>query len=117
MIILDKNNIIPYMKEHMLDIDFSGDVNITAIGDGSQSAEEAGDGYVNFIFIVRTKEHSFVVKQSREAARMSGGQMPLTRNHLEFDAALLEIALRLFGIEALISSKYLYVHGSHLKYD
>ena len=86
MIILDKNNIIPYLKERMPDIDFSGDVNITAIGDGSQSAEEAGDGYVNFIFIVRTKEHSFVVKQSREAARMSGGQMPLTRNHLEFDA-------------------------------
>ena len=86
MIILDKNNIIPYLKERMPDIDFSGDVNVTAIGDGSQTAEEAGDGYVNFIFIVRTKDHSFVVKQSREAARMSGGQMPLTRNHLEFDA-------------------------------
>lgn len=86
MIILDKNNIIPYLKEQMPDIDFSGDVTITAIGDGSQTAEEAGDGYVNFIFIVRTPEHSFVVKQSRELARMSGGEMPLTRNHLEFDA-------------------------------
>ena len=86
MIILDKNNIISYLKERMPDIDFSGEVNITAIGDGSQTAEEAGDGYVNFIFIVRTREHSLVVKQSREAARMSGGQMPLTRNHLEFDA-------------------------------
>ncbi|MBE5955751.1 MAG: hypothetical protein E7253_04790 [Lachnospiraceae bacterium] len=86
MIILDKNNIISYLKERMPDIDFSGETSITAIGDGSQTAEEAGDGYVNFIFIVRTKDHSFVVKQSREAARMSGGQMPLTRNHLEFDA-------------------------------
>ena len=86
MIILDKTNIISYLKERMPDIDFSGEPNITAIGDGSQTAEEAGDGYVNFIFIVRTKDHSFVVKQSREAARMSGGQMPLTRNHLEFDA-------------------------------
>ena len=86
MIILDKNNIIPYLKERMPDIDFSGEVSITAIGDGSQSAEEAGDGYVNYIFIVRTNKISLVVKQSRESARMSGGEMPLTRNHLEFDA-------------------------------
>ena len=86
MIILDKTNIISYLKERMPDIDFSGEVSVTAIGDGSQSAEEAGDGYVNFIFIVRTADHSLVVKQSREAARMSGGIMPLTRNHLEFDA-------------------------------
>ncbi len=86
MIILDKTNIISYLKERMPDIDFSGEVSVIAIGDGSQSAEEAGDGYVNFIFIVRTADHSLVVKQSREAARMSGGIMPLTRNHLEFDA-------------------------------
>ena len=86
MIILDKTNILSYLKERMPDIDFSGEVSVTAIGDGSQSAEEAGDGYVNFIFIVRTADHSLVVKQSREAARMSGGIMPLTRNHLEFDA-------------------------------
>ena len=86
MIILDKNNIVSYLKERMPDVDFSGEVSVTAIGDGSQTAEEAGDGYVNFIFIVRTKDHSLVVKQSREAARMSGGIMPLTRNHLEFDA-------------------------------
>ena len=86
MIILDKNNIVSYLKERMPDIDFSGEISVTAIGDGSQTAEEAGDGYVNFIFIVRTKDHSLVVKQSREAARMSGGIMPLTRNHLEFDA-------------------------------
>lgn len=86
MLILDKNNIVSYLKERMPKIDFSGDVEITAIGDGSQSAEEAGDGYVNFIFIVRTKAESIVVKQSRENARMSGGEMPLYRNHLEFDA-------------------------------
>ena len=86
MIILDKNNIVSYLKERMPDVDFSGEVSVTAIGDGSQTAEEAGDGYVNFIFIVRTKDHSLVVKQSREAARMSGSIMPLTRNHLEFDA-------------------------------
>lgn len=86
MIIIDKNNIISYLKERMPDIDFSGEVSITAIGDGSQSAEEAGDGYVNYIFIVRTNKISLVVKQSRESARMSGGEMPLTRNHLEFDA-------------------------------
>lgn len=86
MLILDKRNIIPYLKERMPEFDFSGDIEITAIGDGSQSAEEAGDGYVNFIFIVKTKHDSIVVKQSREGARMSGDKMPLYRNHLEYDA-------------------------------
>lgn len=86
MLVIDKSNIIPYLKERMPEVDFSGEVSITAIGDGSQSAEEAGDGYVNFIFIVKTKDQSFVVKQSRESARMSGAQMTLERNHLEYDA-------------------------------
>lgn len=86
MIIIDKNNIISYLKERMPEVDFSGEISVTAIGDGSQSAEEAGDGYVNFIFIVRTKTQSFVVKQSRDIARMSGAQMTLERNHLEYDA-------------------------------
>lgn len=87
MIIIDKTNIIPYLKERMPEIDFTGKVEITAIGDGTQSAEEAGDGYVNFIFIVRTEKNSIVVKQSRENPRMSGDQtMTLERNHLEFDA-------------------------------
>lgn len=86
MIIIDKNNIVSYLKERMPEVDFSGEVSVTAIGDGSQSAEEAGDGYVNFIFIVRTPSHSLVVKQSLESARMSGGTMPLYRNHLEYDA-------------------------------
>ena len=91
MLILDKSNIVAYLKEHMPEVDFSGDVEITAIGDGSQSAEEAGDGYVNFIFIVKTKDDSIVVKQSRQNSRMTGNEMPLYRNHLEFDA------MKLFG--------------------
>lgn len=86
MIIIDKNNILSYLKERMPEVDFSGEITVTAIGDGSQSAEEAGDGYVNFIFIVRTGTQSFVVKQSRDIARMSGAQMTLERNHLEYDA-------------------------------
>lgn len=86
MLIIDKNNIISYLQKRMPEVDFSGDVTVTAIGDGSQSAEEAGDGYVNFIFIVKTTTQSFVVKQSRDIARMSGAQMTLERNHLEYDA-------------------------------
>ena len=65
MLILDKTNLIPYLKKHMPDIDFPDDTKIIAIGDGSQSAEEDGDGYVNYIFIVRTSSLSLVVKQSR----------------------------------------------------
>ena len=86
MLILDKSNLIPYLKTHMPEVDFSGSVSITAIGDGSQTAEEDGDGYVNFIFIVKTSSDSFVVKQSRETTRISGGKMSTERNHLEYDA-------------------------------
>ena len=86
MLIIDKTNIISYLKERMPDVDFSGDISITAIGDGTQSAEEAGDGYVNFIFIVRTASNSYVVKQSRPNTRVHGGEMTLARNHLEYDA-------------------------------
>ena len=86
MSILDKTNLIPYLIERMPETDFSHIESIIAIGDGSQSVEEDGDGYVNFIFIVRTPDTSLVIKQSREASRMSGGQMTLTRNHLEYDA-------------------------------
>ncbi|MDO4553977.1 MAG: phosphotransferase [Lachnospiraceae bacterium] len=87
MLILDKINMIPYLKVHMPQFDFSGPISITEIGDGSQSAEDAGDGYVNYIFIVSLSDDvSFVVKQSRETARMSGGLMTTARNRLEYDA-------------------------------
>ena len=86
MLILDKDNILSYLKIHMPEVDFSGQVSVIAIGDGSQTVEDDGDGYVNFIFIVRTKKLSLVVKQSREESRMTGGQMTLDRNHLEYDA-------------------------------
>lgn len=86
MLILEKDNIVSYLKEKLPEIDFSEQVCVTAIGDGSQTAEEDGDGYVNFIFIVRTPELSLVVKQSREISRVTGGQMTTARNRLEYDA-------------------------------
>lgn len=86
MLILNKNNIVSYLKERLPEVDFSGEVHVTAIGDGSQTAEEDGDGYVNFIFIVRTLNLSLVVKQSREISRVTGGQMTTARNRLEYDA-------------------------------
>lgn len=86
MLILDKDNIISYLQKHMPEIDFSGDVSVIAIGDGSQTAEDDGDGYVNFLFIVKTNEISLAVKQSRELSRVTNGAMTLERNHLEYDA-------------------------------
>lgn len=86
MLILDKNNIISYLQSRMPEIDFSGDVSVVAIGDGSQTAEDDGDGYVNFLFLVRTDKISLAVKQSRKLTRVIGGEMTLERNHLEYDA-------------------------------
>lgn len=92
MLILEKENLIPYLTEKMPEVDFSHVISIDAIGDGSQSAEDAGDGYVNFIFLVRTPDHSLAVKQSRDTSR-SGNQMPLLRNHLEYNAMKLFYAI------------------------
>ena len=64
---ITKDNIIPYLKEHMPELKDCDSIVISQVGEGSQ--EEDGDGYVNFIFRIHTDKGNFVLKQGQELAR------------------------------------------------
>ena len=46
MLIITKENIVDYLKEHMPEFDDSLPVTVSQVGEGTE--EEDGDGYVNY---------------------------------------------------------------------
>ena len=57
MLVITKDNIIEYIKEHMPEFDDSVPVRVSLVGEGSE--EEDGDGYVNYIFRVQTEKEAY----------------------------------------------------------
>ena len=66
MIVLDKSNIIPYLREHYPAFDTSGPVRVSAIGDD----EEDSRGLINYVFKVRSDKDSLIIKQARANMRL-----------------------------------------------
>lgn len=94
MITLTKENIICYLQENLKSKCFEEPILIQAIGDGSNSAEDDGDGYVNFVFRVKTEEFSLIVKQARpELRQRSEHTLPVRRNKMETDIWKLRAAI------------------------
>lgn len=91
MLIITKENIIPYLKEHMPDFDDTGLVVVSQVGEGTP--EEDGDGYVNYIFRIRTEKEAYVLKQGRELARTGQDPIALYRNKLEYDSMRIRYAI------------------------
>lgn len=91
MLIITKENIVDYLKKHMPEFDDSLPVTVTQVGEGTE--EEDGDGYVNYIFRVRTDKEAYVLKQGRELARMAQSPMGLYRNKLEYDSMRIRYAI------------------------
>ena len=91
MLTITKENIIPYLKEHMPDFDDSGSVTVSQVGDGTP--EEDGDGYVNYIFRIHTDKGNYVLKQGRELARTGQDPIALYRNKLEYDSMRIRYAI------------------------
>ena len=84
MITLTKENIADYLKAKMPDLDFSKPLIISEIGEGT--AEEDGDGYVNFVYRVSDGNLKLILKQARKEGR--GGNfdnLPMGRAALEYD--------------------------------
>ncbi len=81
---ITKENILEYLKEKMPEFDDSLPVEIHAVGEGTE--EEDGDGYVNYIYRVRTPRESLVLKQATSISRVSQQQIATYRNHLEYDS-------------------------------
>ena len=91
MLNITKENIIPYLKEHMSDFEDDGSVTISQVGDGSP--EEDGDGYVNYIFRIHTDKGNYVLKQGQELARTGLDPMAMYRNGLEYDSMRIRYAI------------------------
>jgi len=66
MIVLDKTNIIPYLREHYPSFGTSGPVAVSAIGDD----EEDSQGLINYVYRVRNDSGSLIVKQARANMRL-----------------------------------------------
>lgn len=84
MLTISKDNIIEYLKEHMEGFDPLDVMKVTMVGEGT--AEEDGDGYVNYIFRVHTTKGNYVLKQGLDHGRVTGEPMELYRNQLEYDS-------------------------------
>ena len=84
MITLSKENITDYLKAHMPDLDFSKPLIISAIGEGT--AEDDGDGYVNYVFRVSDGRRKMILKQARPVGRVTGHTgMCMKRTAIEYD--------------------------------
>lgn len=65
MIVLDKTNLIPYLRDHYPAFDTSG-ASVSAIGD----EEEDSQGLINYVYRVRGGGRSLIVKQARSNMRL-----------------------------------------------
>lgn len=65
MIVLDKTNLIPYLRDHYPAFDASG-TSVSAIGD----EEEDSQGLINYVYRVRGGGRSLIVKQARSNMRL-----------------------------------------------
>lgn len=84
MITLTKENIPEYLREKMPDLDFSRPLILSEIGEGT--AEEDGDGYVNYVFRVSDGKRKLILKQARPVGRVTGFTgMCMQRTAIEYD--------------------------------
>ena len=91
MLIITKDNIAEYLQKHIEGFHAEDVTEISMIGEGE--AESDGDGYVNYIFRVHTRDKNYVLKQGLEVARVSGEKMALYRNRLEYESMKIRAAI------------------------
>ncbi len=91
MLIITKENILDYLKKKMPEFDTTVPVSISMVGEGTE--EDDGDGYVNYIFRVRTGKESYVLKQALVMPRVAQEPMGLYRNKLEYNSMRIRYAI------------------------
>ncbi|MBR5047276.1 MAG: hypothetical protein IKX76_03470, partial [Eubacterium sp.] len=72
MIILNKENIISYIRKYAPSIKLEEPITVSLIGEGDLGKEVEGDGYCNYVYRVSDKNHSYILKQSTERLRRRG---------------------------------------------
>lgn len=92
MLILNKENIVEYLKEKIPELDYSKPLIISMVGEGNP--EEDGDGYLNFIFRVSDGNVKIIVKQGRTVGRMAGfTDLSTERTRLEYESMKIREAI------------------------
>jgi len=92
MLILSKDNITEYLKSQVDFLDYSRPLVISAVGEGT--AEEDGDGFINFVFRVSDGKYNLIVKQCRSNTRMIEGlELPTDRCELEYETMMIRKAI------------------------
>ncbi|HIX71999.1 MAG TPA: phosphotransferase [Candidatus Anaerobutyricum stercoripullorum] len=85
MIILTRDNVVSYIKDHVPSIKLEAPVQVNVIGEGELSEDVEGDGYCNFVFRVADKNASYIVKQSTSHLRRRGKAVTPKRNRYEYE--------------------------------
>ena len=81
MLVLDKQNMVPYLQNHYPDFCKIGPITVSEIGD----SEEDNPGLINHIFRVSNGKDFMIVKQGQERIRMDGEYpVPPRRNRQEY---------------------------------
>lgn len=83
---LKKDNVIDYLAPRLPQFDFSKDVTVTRIGEGDDEAE--GQGFINFMYKVKGKDFSLIVKQGLSKPRLEAMNfsLPPERNMMEYES-------------------------------
>lgn len=109
MIILNKENIIEYLRPRLPKVIFDSSTQIRRIGDGSK--EEDGDGHLNYVFKVSTDSFSCIVKQALNHMRLNTEcALPTGRNKLEYDI----LAIRSKICPEYVPTPYFYDEENHV---
>ena len=82
---ITKENIIPYIKQHMPEFDDTVPVTVSIMGEDPNADEGEGDGHVNYVFKIRTPKGSYVLKQGLELSLHSQISIASYRNECECD--------------------------------
>ena len=110
MIILTKENILSYIKEHVPSLQLKEPVKVSMIGEGDLGEDVEGDGYCNYVFRVSDADgHSYIVKQSTEHLKRRGRALTPTRNRFEYEIMELRAKIVPQYVPALYQSLGVYL--------
>ncbi|MBR0381761.1 MAG: phosphotransferase [Eubacterium sp.] len=91
MLELNKDNLLSYVVSKLDFFDPEGTVTISAVGEGS--AEDDGDGFINYVFRISDGKHPLIVKQTLPTSRLGSFKVDENRFHLEYRSMQLRKAI------------------------
>ncbi|MBQ9157665.1 MAG: phosphotransferase [Eubacterium sp.] len=91
MFIVTKENIIPYLKEHIRGFEDSQSVTVSVMGEDPTADEGEGDGHINYVFKIISPSGSYVLKQGLSNPRNLNGGLSVAsyRNETECDTMMI----------------------------